>query len=395
MRSRLVDAALVLAFSGVAQAADEPGGQDYAQLAHGRYMVAAADCMACHTDPRTNAVFAGGRPIQTPFGRVLSSNITPDKSTGIGAWTDAEFERALRQGQRRDGSRLYPAMPYPYYTRMTHEDVLAIRAFLSTVPAVVNKVQSDQLPFPFSIRAGMRLWNALYFTPGTFHPDPGQPAEWNRGAYLVQGPGHCGACHTPKSFLGGDENDRALQGYSLQGWFAPNITDNPALGLGRWSSEDVVAFLRSGHNRIAAASGPMSAVVLDGSSQLNDADLRAEALYLKGQRQAAAAQQPLAASDPSMKAGAAIYQDLCSACHQQDGTGVAFLIPNLALSSAVASREPTSLLRVLCCAVPRAWRRRASPQVLRCPPSVGTSMMRRSPPSPPSCATAGGMPRSR
>jgi mono/diheme cytochrome c family protein len=324
-----------------------PSGQDFAQVERGRYLTAVGDCAACHTDPSATGQFAGGKPVETPFGIVLSANITPDGETGIGNWTNAQFDAAMRLGRGPDGTHLYPAMPFPYYTRMTHEDVLAIRAYLNTLPPVHNPVKSDQLPFPFDIRASMGMWDALYFKPGTFKPDSAKSAQWNRGAYLVRGPGHCAACHTPKTTLGGDRSDQHLQGYSIQGWFAPDITGDPAFGLGHWSLEDVVAYLKTGHNRFAAASGPMAEVVADSSSKMTDADLEAIAVFLKNQPGEKASGTPLAAHDPKMVSGAAIYRDLCSACHQEDGTGVAYLIPNLAQSSSVASREPTSLLRVV------------------------------------------------
>ena len=343
-RAACAAALVTLAWESPGAVAD---GQDFAQIEHGRYMVAAADCAACHTDLAHAGAFAGGRPIQTPFGEVASSNITPDKETGIGSWTDAQFDAAVREGKRPDGSHLYPAMPYPYYRKMAHADVLAIRAYLQSVPPVHNLVESNRLPFPFSIRASVGVWNALYFSDEPWKADAGRSAEWNRGSYLVQGPGHCAACHTPKTILGGDHRDRAYQGYSLQGWFAPNITDDKALGLGAWSQADIVAYLKGGHNRIAAASGPMAEVVADGSSQLQESDLRAIATYLKSAQSASEVSPPLATDDPAMKAGAAIYQDVCSACHQLDGTGVPYLIPDLAGASSVSSREPTSIIRVL------------------------------------------------
>src|SRR5262249_36325242 len=152
--------------------------------------------------------------IETPFGFLLTPNITPDRTTGIGAWSDFEFDGALRNGIRPDGSRLYPARPYNAYTKMSHGEVLAIRAYLNTVSAVRNQVVANTLPFPFNIRATMRVWNWLYFHEGEFKPDVQRSAEWNRGAFLVQGPAHCGACHTPKSFLGGDKSAQYLQGFS-------------------------------------------------------------------------------------------------------------------------------------------------------------------------------------
>ncbi|MBV8405106.1 MAG: c-type cytochrome [Gammaproteobacteria bacterium] len=350
--SRLVAAAvaglLATACAARLAAADNLASeQDFGLIERGRYLTTVADCAACHTDPASNDLFAGGRPIETPFGKVVSPNITPDLETGIGTWTDAQFDAAVRQGRDPDGARLYPAMPFPYYARMTAEDVRAIRAYLRTVAPVHHPVESNQLPFPYDIRAGMALWDALYFEPGTFKPDPHKSAQWNRGAYLVRGPGHCGACHTPKSVLGGDEKHQALQGYSIQGWFAPNITNDLALGLGRWSVQDVQTYLKSGHNRFAGASGPMAEEVADSSSRMSDADLQSIAVYLKDQPGEKTSAKPLAASDPQMVAGAAIYSDLCSACHAQDGSGVAYLVPNLSLASSVSSREPTSLLRVV------------------------------------------------
>jgi mono/diheme cytochrome c family protein len=332
--------------SELAVADNLPSEQDFAQVERGRYLTAVADCAACHTDSAAGE-FAGGRPIDTPFGKVLAANITPDGETGIGNWTDAQFDAAVRLGRGPDGERLYPAMPFPYYTHMTQSDVLAIRAYLNTLPPVHHVVHSNQLPFPFDIRAGMRLWDALYFDPGPLKPDPGKSAQWNRGAYLVRGPGHCAACHTPKTSLGGDRSEQRLQGYSIQGWFAPDITGDMALGLGGWSVEDVVAYLKTGHNRFAAASGPMAEEVSDSSSRMTDADLEAVAVYLKGESGAAESGTPLGPHDRQMVAGAAIYRDLCSACHQENGAGVDYLIPNLAKSSSVASREPTSLLHVI------------------------------------------------
>ena len=313
----------------------------------GRYLTLAADCAGCHTDPKDGRPFAGGRPVQTPFGVVLAANITPDLETGIGAWTDAQFEAAVRGGHRPDGRRLYPAMPFPYYTRMSSEEVSAIRGYLGTVLAVDNAVASNQLPFPFRIRATLRIWDALYFDPKPYVPDPASSAAWNRGAYLVQGPGHCGACHTPKSFLGGDKSRRFLQGYSLQGWFAPDLTSNDPGGLGRWAAADIVDYLRSGHNRYGAASGMMAEEVELASSHMTDEDLTAIATYLKNLPGHTQAHPSVRADDPRMVCGKAIYADLCSACHAPDGRGVAYLFPNLAESSSVASRESTSLVHVV------------------------------------------------
>jgi mono/diheme cytochrome c family protein len=347
---------------GAPRAQEVPNGQDYEQIERGRYLVVIADCAACHTaDP--SKPLAGGRPIETPFGTLLAPNITPDEDTGIGNWSDDEFDAALRRGVLPNGKRLYPAMPYSYYTRMSRSDVTAMRAYLATLHPVRNPVQSDQLPFPLSVRSVMAVWDALYFSPGVYRPDPKQSTSWNRGAYLVLGPGHCGACHTPKTLMGGDKSREALEGYNLQGWFAPSITNDAEEGVGRWSADDLVAYLKTGHNRFSAAGGPMGEEVQDSSSQWSLEDLRAVALYLKnphgeapagaGSTSAAAAAAPpatgtsLAANDARMVAGANIYSDLCSACHAPDGTGVAYLIPNLAGSPNVAQRDPTTLIRVI------------------------------------------------
>ena len=197
------------------------GLQDFSAIERGRYLAQTADCSSCHTLPGSGRSFAGGRRIETPFGVLAAPNITPDRETGIGAWTDDEFDAAVRSGRSRNGARLYPAMPFPYYSRMSREDVKDIRAYLNTIEPARNAVRVNRLPFPFNVRASMIAWDALYFRPGEFHPDTSKSAEWNRGAYLVLGPGHCGACHTPKTYLGGDKSSEFLQGYALQGWTAP------------------------------------------------------------------------------------------------------------------------------------------------------------------------------
>ncbi len=321
--------------------------QDHTLIERGRYLATASDCVACHTVPGAGKPFAGGRPIETPFGNIVSANITPDQATGIGAWSDEQFDDAVRRGVRPDGSRLYPAMPYTAYTKMSHDDVKAIRAYLNTVEPVHNEVNRSALPFPLNIRTAMRVWNALFFSKGEFKPDPQKSAEWNRGAYLVTGPGHCGACHTPKNVLGGDKQSEALQGSRLQGWFAPNITNDTVAGLGAWSADDVVTYLRTGHNRITAATGPMAEEVENASAYMTDADLKAIATYLKSVPGQSGSTQPVAANDPVMKAGEAIYRDQCAACHMIDGKGVASLFPSLADGSVLRSRDPRTAIRLV------------------------------------------------
>lgn len=322
--------------------------QDFQLIERGRYLTVVADCAACHSVPGSDQKFAGGRAIETPLGKILAANITPDRETGIGAWPDDEFVASLLQGTGRSGKHLYPVMPYTYFTRMTREDALAIRAYLDTVPPVRNEVVSNQLPFPLSIRASMAAWNALFFKPGTFQARADKPAAWNRGAYLVEGPMHCGLCHTPKNLLGADKPSETLQGYSLQGWFAPNLTNDAYRGLGGWSADEIVTYLKTGHTDREAASGPMAEEVSLSSSRMTDADLQAIAVYLKDRPDSGTVAPPaIATSDPVMKLGDAIYADECSACHAPKGEGVAGLIPTLAGSASVQSIEPTSLLHVV------------------------------------------------
>jgi mono/diheme cytochrome c family protein len=327
--------------------AGESDPQDFTQVEKGRYLAVAGDCTSCHTVPGSGRSFAGGRPIETPFGNIVAPNITPDRETGIGAWTDDEFDAALRKGIRRDGSRLYPAMPYNAYTKMTREDVVALRAYLNTVAPVRNAVIANTLPFPFNIRTSMRVWNALYFSAAAYTPDPTKSVEWNRGAYLVDGPAHCGACHTPKTLLGGDKSSQYLQGSYLQGWFAPDITDDKARGIGSWSVEETVSYLKTGHNQISAATGPMAEAISLSTSHMSDADLRAIATYLKSLPGRPDTAKPLPAEDPVMAAGAAIYRDECSACHGLNGRGAPRLFPSLSDSSVVRSDDPTTLIRVV------------------------------------------------
>jgi mono/diheme cytochrome c family protein len=321
--------------------------QDFDLIQRGRYLTDAGDCGACHTLPGSGRLLAGGRPLETPFGTLLAPNITPDPETGIGAWTDDEFVNSLTKGTGRNGTHLYPAMPYTYMTKVTRDDAIAIRAYLNTIPAVRNPVQPNQLPFPFDVRAGLIAWDALNFRAAEFKPAPDKSAAWNRGAYLVEGLAHCGLCHTPKNAAGGDETSQRFKGYALQGWFAPDITNDRRRGIGAWSVEDVVTYLKTGHNRFTAASGPMAEVVMDSTSKLTDDDLNAIAVYLKDQPVPNTAE---AAGDPDanmMKSGGAIYAVQCAACHAPDGSGADGLFPMLKGSAVVQSNDPVSILHVV------------------------------------------------
>jgi mono/diheme cytochrome c family protein len=344
-RGSLVAALLLLGTT--ASFAGDSDLQEFTQIERGRYLAVLSDCSSCHTVPGSNQPFAGGRPIETPFGNIVAPNITPDSETGIGSWSDEQFDAAVRKGIARSGSHLYPAMPYNAYTKMSRDDVLAIRAYLNTLVPVRNAVEANTLPFPFNIRAAMRVWNALYFKEGDYQPNPQQSAEWNRGAFLVDGPGHCGACHTPKTTLGGDKTSEYLQGAYLQGWSAPDVTNDTRLGLGAWSKQDLVAYLKSGHNRVTAATGPMGEVVTLSTAFMKDSDLGAIATYLKSLPGKADTPAVLAANDPVMTSGAAIYRDQCSACHGLDGKGIAELFPSVADSSMVKSDDPTTSIRIV------------------------------------------------
>jgi mono/diheme cytochrome c family protein len=343
----ILSAAILLA--GLSSATSAPDNQSFDRIERGRYLAVLGDCAACHTAPGGQP-FAGGVALQTPFGTLVGPNITPDRETGIGDWTDDEFVAALHDGRGRNGVRLYPAMPYPAYTKMTRDDVLAIRAYLSTVAPVSNSVVANQLPFPLNIRMSLLFWNWLNFTPGRYLPDPQKSEEWNRGAYIVEGAGHCGTCHTPKTLLGGDKTDAPLAGAVLQGWFAPDITPNPHKGIGGWSKDDIVQYLKSGANSWTLASGPMADAVTHSTSKMTDEDIAAIATYLKDSGAAgSSAPKPtaVASDDKVMRAGAAIYKDSCAACHKDSGAGESRLFPRLSGSALVQSDDSTTLVRVV------------------------------------------------
>jgi mono/diheme cytochrome c family protein len=341
-------ASLAAAFSVAVAGAAFADSQNFDRLERGRYLAVLSDCAACHTVPGGQP-FAGGLALQTPFGTLVAPNITPDQETGIGNLTDGEFLAALRDGRGHNGRRLYPAMPYPAYTKLSDDDVLAIRAYLATIRSASNLVISNQLPFPFNIRLAMAFWNALNFTPGRYQPNPEKSVQWNRGAYIVEGAAHCGTCHTPKTMLGGDKNDKALAGATLQGWYAPDITNDPRKGIGGWSKDELVQYLKTGTNSWTLASGPMADAVTHSTSRMTDEDISAIATYLKDGSAPASVSRavPIAANNNAMRAGAAIYKDSCAVCHRDTGTGEAHLFPRLAGSALVQSDDPTTLVRVV------------------------------------------------
>ena len=318
----------------------------FGQVERGQYLVEAGDCQACHTNA-SGQPFAGGRPIQTPFGVIYSPNITPDRDTGIGAWTDDQFYRAMHQGVAADNDYLYPAFPYTWYTKVTRDDVLAIRAYLNTLDPVRAERKPNDLDWPLNHRSVMRGWNDLFFKEGELSPNPGKSAEWNRGAYLVEGLGHCGACHTPTNVLGAAKTGEPLQGGTLQNWYAPSLAADLRSGLGSWSKADIVEFLKTGRNASTAAYGPMSEVITYSTSKLNDGDLEAIATYLKDVPAPAPAKTPAKLDPKVAQAGQAIYIDNCSACHKSNGEGVPGTFPPLKGDAAAQGGDPTTVIRVI------------------------------------------------
>jgi mono/diheme cytochrome c family protein len=322
-----------------AQFSDDP-------VARGRYLVVTGDCETCHTAPGGQK-FAGARGIRTPIGIIYSANLTPDVKTGIGSWSEADFYRALHKGIAHGGKNLYPAFPYTYFTRMSRADVDAIWAYLRTLPPTYQVKPPNKLPFPLSVRPLIAIWNALFFRPREFRPNPAMSAEWNRGAYLVSGPGHCGGCHTPKNLFLADRKSHALQGARLNDWVALDLTEGPRSGLASWSKGDIVEFLRSGRNARAAASGSMQEVIYYSTSGMSDSDLAAIATYLKQlppPRPGKGAEPP---SEAMMRAGQAIYADTCAACHGGNGEGQPRYFPPLAGDASVQARDPTTIIRII------------------------------------------------
>ena len=324
---RLIFAAVFAALSTSAFAEDA-----------GKYLAILGDCAGCHGKD-----LSGGITLMTPFGKLVTPNITPDKDTGIGTYTADDFRAAMKQGMAPGGKRLYPAMPYPYYARMSDGDVAALWSWLQTVKPVKNSVDVNQLHFPFNMRIVMAGWNL--FSPAAPAPDAaGKSDAWQRGEYLVNGPAHCGACHSPKTILGADKGP--LTGAVLQGWYAPDLTSDPNAGLGRWSTADIVDYLKTGRNAHSIASGPMAEAVENSTSQMNDADLAAIAVYLKDLPASRGNGGPATGVEAQMKAGKDGYDINCAACHGPDGKGNA-LFPPLAGNPDVLQVRDNTIVRVV------------------------------------------------
>jgi alcohol dehydrogenase (quinone), cytochrome c subunit len=344
-------------------AASASSSRNRASVERGRYLAVAADCSACHT-AEGGRDFAGGRPVASPIGSIYSPNITPDWDAGIGTFSLDQFDRAVRRGIGRTGETLYPAMPYPSYSRMPDNDIADLYSyFLYDVHPVSNNKRSNEIPWPLSIRWPLAIWRK-WLAPAADEPSFDTSRYTDpviaRGAYLVQGPGHCGACHTPRGLLYqekafGESSLWYLAGGQLiDGWVATNLRGDPVDGLGNWSTEDIVATLRMAHAKEHAVFGaPMGDVVLHSTQYLTDGDLRAIASYLKT-LPATRKESSAFAADPATAAalasgresgrGAELYLDNCNACHRSTGAGSANVFPALAGNSSVLSPDPTSLI---------------------------------------------------
>ena len=320
------------------------------QITRGAYLAQAGNCMGCHTT-RGGVPYAGGRGIETPFGTVYTSNLTPEPVTGIGRWSPAHFWRALHNGRSRDGRLLYPAFPYTNYTLLKREDSDAIYAYLRSLPPVVQANRAHGLRFPFNTQPALAVWRALYFTPGASVNDAKQSPEWNRGAYLVQGLGHCNACHGSRNALGATSGTLDLGGglIPMQNWYAPSLSDPHEAGVAGWQTQQIVDLLKNGITHGASVLGPMAEVVSGSTQHLSDTDLRAMAAYLKAlaPTQSESAQTASPSSDLISSRGAKLYELHCVSCHGDKGEGVPGAYPALAGNRAVTMKSPANLVRIV------------------------------------------------
>ena len=357
MKKSLLAALFAVPF--IAHAADAAND---ALVARGAYLSKAGDCVACHTAPRGKPL-AGGLPMTTPLGAIYTTNITPDPDTGIGKYTEEDFARALREGVAKDGHNLYPAMPYPSYAKINDEDMHALYAYFMHGVSPVKQANRDaDIKWPMNMRWPLKLWNVVFLDKGAYHDKPGKDVAWNRGAYLIQGLGHCGSCHTPRGIAfqerGLDESSSAyLTGSLLDNWFASNLTGEHNTGLGRWSEADVIAFLKTGANAHASAFGSMSSVINNSTQALSDADIAAMAVYLKSLPAAGGDGSPPYSYDPKATkvsltrppahdSGARVYTAFCMHCHGVDGRGFAPMLAPLAGNPNVLEKDASSLINV-------------------------------------------------
>ncbi|MBI2728055.1 MAG: cytochrome c [Polaromonas sp.] len=341
-------------------AAAAPGD---ALVARGAYLARAGNCMGCHT-ARGGQAYAGGRGIDTPFGTVFTSNLTPDEKTGIGSWSASHFWRAMHNGKSKNGRLLYPAFPYTSFTQMTREDSNALYAYLRSLPAVVQPNRAHTLRFPYNSQAALAVWRAIYFSPGVYKPDAARSAEWNRGAYLVTGLGHCAACHTARNVLGATDGlDLAGGLIPMQNWYAPSLVSPHEAGVGAWTPQDIVKLLKAGVSERASVNGPMAEVVQGSTQYLTDEDLNAMAQFLKAlpasygkddRREPDIALMSTSPDAPSAgmnsvvaAKGAKLYEQNCAQCHGDKGQGVPNAYPALAANRAVLMPQTVNLVQIV------------------------------------------------
>ncbi|MBA2964075.1 MULTISPECIES: c-type cytochrome [Ramlibacter] len=357
-RILLLVAVLLLAFAGWVGWSNY-GGEDEGRASagtappsaeRGAYLVKVGNCMACHTD-RGGAPWAGGRPVETPFGTVYATNLTADPAHGLGRWSADEFWRALHHGRSRDGRLLYPVFPYTNYTAVTRADADAMFAYLRTVPPVARPNTPHQLRWPYSTQAALAVWRTLYFRPGTWQDQPAQAATWNRGAYLVRGLGHCSACHNTRNALGANSDVFGLSGgvIPMQDWYAPSLTSPHEAGVAQWSVQDVARLLRTGVANDATVVGPMAEVVLGSTQHLSAEDALAMGTYLKTLPQT---DEPPGEDAPPVSArvaelGTRLYGEHCAQCHGERGEGRTGAYPPLAGNRAVTMAVTANLVQVV------------------------------------------------
>ncbi|RKP49486.1 c-type cytochrome [Trinickia fusca] len=353
MIARLGAGVALAAASALAVAQGPAGAADIVK--RGEYLSRAGDCIACHTKPG-DKLFAGGRAMPTPFGTLYSPNITSDGETGIGKWSADEFYTMMHTGRSRDGALLYPAMPFAAYTKITRPDSDAIFAYLRSVPPVRQPNRPHELRFPYNNRQLLIGWRTLFFREGEYQPDPTRSVEWNRGAYLVQGLGHCSMCHTAINALGGSSESKAFEGglIPMQDWYAPSLTSNKEAGLGDWSIEDIADLLQKGVSRRGAVYGPMAEVVYDSMQYVTDDDARAMAVYLKSLPQHGNTESGTAPATASheerallFKLGGKIYDAQCSTCHGNVGQGKLPDFPPLANNQSIQMTSAVNPIRMV------------------------------------------------
>jgi mono/diheme cytochrome c family protein len=353
-------AAVVIAWAPTISPITPPGRASFAAaaVARGATLAALGDCVVCHTGPRGRP-YAGGRGVPTPFGTVFATNITPDPTTGIGTWSLTAFQRALRDGIDREGRHLYPVLPYPHFTRATDDDIAAMYAFLMTRDPVAATAPVNRLEFPFKYRPLVAAWNLLFLSPGEWKPDASKDAEWNRGAYLVDAIGHCGACHTPHNGLGAEENTLALDGGDAEGWYAPSLrteTSRP------WSVDALATYLRTGlDDQHGVAAGPMAPVTHQ-LAAVPDSDVHAIAVYIASLMPPGpiTAPPPVPARPVDDPAAVAMFDGACGACHGADAPMARGGAPSLALTAAVNAPTARNVIDVILHGLP--WREgRAGP----------------------------------